>query len=63
MPYQVDVSKLEEVSSLFAGDGRGVDILVNSAGAMQNKAFDKLTSDGDHPSPHPPVSVICPADH
>ena len=42
------MSKHDDIRRLFADDGREVDVLVNSAGAMGVTAFEELTSNGNH---------------
>ena len=39
---QVDVTREHQVQQLFAGPGKDVDILVNSAGTMWTKSFASL---------------------
>lgn len=44
---KVEITQQGQVQQLFAGPGKDVDILVNSAGTMWTKPFAKLAIAGD----------------
>lgn len=44
---KVDITQQGQVQQLFAGPGKDVDVLVNSAGTMWTKPFAKLAIAGD----------------